>query len=164
MSKNVVIKKASDENFDEIWRIFQDVIEAGDSYANDGDTTKEDAYKKWFAKNATTFVAEIDDKIVGAYLIRPNHVGRAAHIANCSFIVDKNSRGNGVGKKIGAHAIEFARNAGYKGIQYNFVVSTNEVAVALWQSLGFKIIGTIPRAFDHKNLGLVDAYIMFRVL
>ncbi len=161
MSKIVIIKEADEENFDEIWRIFQDVIEAGETYANDASTTKEEAYQKWFAKNAKTFVAKIDDKIVGAYLIKPNHVGRASHIANCSFIVDKNSRGNGVGKKIGAHAIEFAKNAGYKAIQYNFVVSTNKVAIALWQSLGFEIIGTIPQAFNHKNLGLVDAYIMF---
>ncbi len=162
MANQIEIVSAQEKDFEDIWRIFCQVIAGGETYVNDEATTKEDAYNKWFSKSATTFVAKINGKVVGAYLIRSNQVGRGSHIGNASYIVDENARGNGIGKALALDSIHKAKELGYKAMQFNFVVSTNKAAVNLWQSVGFRIIGTIPQGFKHKSLGFVDAYVMFR--
>jgi L-amino acid N-acyltransferase YncA len=158
------IRPATAKDFPEIWHIFQSIITKGDTYVNRAETTQDEALSKWMDKKAKTFIAENNGKIVGAYLIRPNHLDRGSHIANASYIVDENTRGIGVGKALGLHSIATAKELNYRAMQFNFVVSTNTAAVKLWQSIGFEIIGTIPQAFNHGTLGYVDAYIMFRKL
>ena len=164
MSDQIKIQRAKEQDFISIWQIFKKVIAKGDAYVNRPQTTKSEAYIKWMEKTAKTFVAIIDGKIVGAYLIKNNRVDLGSHIANCSYIVDEDCRGLGIGKALGLHSIQTARKLKYQAMQFNFVVSTNKPAVNLWQSLGFRIIGTIPKGFNHLQLGLVDAYIMFREL
>ncbi len=158
------IELATAEDFEEIWRIFYDVISAGDTYVNSANTRKEDGCKKWMNKDAKTFVAKKSGKIIGAYLIKPNQVDRGSHIANASYIVDKNNRGIGAGKALALHSIAKAKELGYKAMQFNFVVSSNQSAVNLWKSVGFEIIGITPQAFNHQDLGYVDTYIMFKKL
>lgn len=158
------IVRAKKEDFPAIWQIFKDVIKGGDTYVNDEKTTKKEAREKWLNKKAHTFVAKKDDQILGVYLIKPNQVGRGSHIANASYIVSKNARGLGVGKTLALHSIDMARKLKFHAIQFNFVVSTNETAVNLWKLVGFEIIGTIPKAFKHKTLGYVDAFVMFKNL
>jgi L-amino acid N-acyltransferase YncA len=160
----IKITEATEKDFAEIWRIFQSVIAKGGTYVNRAETTKEEARAKWMNVSAKTFIAKINDKIVGAYLLKPNQIDRGSHIGNASYIVDRNSRGAGIGKALALHSIATAKDLGYKAIQFNFVVSTNLSAVKLWQSVGFRIIGTIPQGFNHKVLGYVDAHIMFREL
>ncbi len=155
------IRIAAKEDFPEIWRIFRSVIAKGDTYVNRPETTADEAYAKWMDKKSKTFVAEINGKIVGAYLLRANQVDLGSHIGNASYIVDENVRGSGIGKALALHSISTAKEIGYRAIQFNFVVSTNIAAVKLWQSVGFQIIGTIPKAFKHSSLGYVDSYIMF---
>ncbi len=159
--KMIKIRRAIESDFLEIWRIFRSVIAGENTYVNRRDTTKEEAYAKWMNKEAKTFVAESDGKIVGVYLLKSNQVDLGSHVANASYIVDENARGLGVGKALALHSIAQAKESGYRSMQFNFVVSTNEVAVKLWQSVGFKIIGTVPKAFKHSTLGYVDAYVMF---
>jgi len=108
------------------------------------------------------YVAEENGKILGTYFIKPNQAGLGAHIANCGYMVHPEARGRGLGKQLFDHSWLVAKELDYKGMQFNFVVSTNRVAVKLWKKLGFKIIGTIPKGFNHQQLGYVDAYIMFR--
>lgn len=158
------ITLAAKTDFAEIWRIFKNIIAKGDTYANYSETTEEQAYAKWMDISVKTFVAQIDEKTVGAYLLKQNHIDRGSHIANASYIVDDNCRGFGIGKALALHSISTAKELGYQAMQFNFVVSTNSTAVNLWQSVGFRIIGTTPKAFNHKNLGYVDTYIMFREL
>jgi GNAT superfamily N-acetyltransferase len=112
-----------------------------------------------------TFVAVGDnDEILGTYIIKPNQIGLGDHIANCSYMVNPKYHGKGTGKFLCEHSIQFAKDKGYLGIQFNIVVSTNTNAVELWKKYGFKIIGTTPKGFRHKDLGLVDTYIMFKDL
>ena len=139
LSANLVIMPAKTQDFADIWRIFQDVIESGDTYVN-SNTTQEEAFAKWFNQDTKTFVAYHAEKIVGAYLIKPNQIDRGSHIANCSYIVDKNARGLGIGKALGLHSLKIAKDLNYRAVQFNFVVSTNIAAVKLWQSIGFEII------------------------
>lgn len=155
------IRQATEKDFPEIWRIFKNVIAKGDTYVNSSKTKKAEAHAKWMNKSAKTFVAEIDKKIVGVYLLKANHVDRGSHVANASYIVDEKARGAGIGKALALHSISTAKDSGYKAMQFNFVVSTNVAAVNLWKSVGFKIIGIIPQGFKHATLGYVDAYIMF---
>jgi len=160
----IKITLAKNEDFDEIWRIFKAVIKAGETYVNDEKTTKKEAREKWLNKSAKTFVAKIDGEILGAYLIKANQLGRGSHIANASYIVDEAARGKGVGKALALHSITTAKKLQFKAMQFNFVISTNEAAVNLWKSVGFEIIATIPQAFNHKSLGYVDAFVMFKKL
>jgi L-amino acid N-acyltransferase YncA len=158
------IREATLEDSNAIWDIFSAVIKTGDTYVFDPETKKEDLPKYWFASNMKTYVAEKDNRIIGTYFIKPNQIDLGSHIANCGYMVDKDARGLGAGKQMYAHSVELAKSLGYKAMQFNFVVSTNESAVQLWQKSGFRIIGTIPKGFKHSKLGYVDAYIMFMEL
>jgi GNAT superfamily N-acetyltransferase len=112
----------------------------------------------------TTFVAEEGGKIIGTYIIKPNQIDLGNHIANCGYMVSSNEKGKGIGKKLCEHSIQFAKEKGFSGIQFNVVISTNKVAIELWKKYGFQIIGVTPKGFRHSNLGLIDTYIMFKEL
>jgi L-amino acid N-acyltransferase YncA len=153
------------KDHEQVWGIFYQVIQTGDTYVFDPNTPKEALDKQWFADYMDTFVAVDDDGIIlGTYIIKPNQIDLGNHIANCSYMVNPNYQGQGTGKLLCEHSIEFAKQKGYFGIQFNIVVSTNIAAVNLWKKFGFEIIGTTPKGFRHKELGLVDTYIMFKQL
>lgn len=160
------IRKADrQKDYDKIWEIFSEVVSTGDTFVFDPNTSKDALHNHWFADNMDTFVAvNEDNEILGTYIIKPNQIDLGNHIANCSYMVSPKHHNKGTGKILGEHSVKFAKEKGYLGIQFNFVVSTNIKAVALWQKCGFKIIGTTPNGFRHQKLGLVDTYIMFRKL
>jgi len=158
------IREAAVSDYDSIWQLFKSVIKSGDTYVFDPHTKKENLSKYWFAANMKTFVAEKNGLIRGTYIIKPNQVGLGSHIANCSYMVHPDYQGKGIGKLLCEHSLKYAKDTGYKAIQFNLVVSTNTAAVKLWGEYGFEIIGTIPEGFNHKDLGYVDAYIMFKKL
>jgi len=158
------IRQATEEDIEQVWTIFKEVIKTGDTYTFSPNTPKTDIKKYWFADYMTTFVAEQQGEILGTYIIKPNQIGSGSHIANCSYMVHPKEHGKGIGKKMCEHSLSFAKQAGYYGIQFNIVVSTNHGAVHVWKKFGFKIIGTTPKGFRHPELGLVDTYIMFKEL
>lgn len=159
------IRKADQQtDFEGVWNIFKKVIATGDTYVFDPNTPKNSLYQHWFADYMDTFVAVDGDGICGTYIIKPNQIDQGDHIANCSYMVGPAHQGRGIGKLLCKHSIDYARDKGYLGIQFNLVVSTNDAAVKLWQKFGFKIIGKTPNGFRHRTLGLVDTYIMFRDL
>lgn len=160
-----IIRKADKEkDYEKIWHIFSSVIKTGDTYVFDPDTQKETLDKNWFADYMDTFVAVDGDEILGTYIIKANQIDLGNHIANCSYMVNPEHQGKGIGKFLCEHSIQFARDKGFLAIQFNIVVSTNTNAVKLWQKFGFDIIGTTPKGFRHKTLGLVDTYIMYKDL
>jgi ribosomal protein S18 acetylase RimI-like enzyme len=160
----ITIRPAADGDFESMWRIFRAVVAGGDTYPFPPDTPREEAAAYWLGPAATSYVAEDQGRIVGMYKIVRNQVGLGSHVANASFMVDPACSGRGVGRRMGEHCLEEARRQGYLAMQFNFVVSTNAPAVALWQKLGFTIVGTIPKAFRHHALGYVDAHVMHRFL
>ncbi len=149
---------------DAIWAIFHAVVVPGDTYVFDPDTSREEALAYWFRSDTHTYVAESDGRIVGTYILRPNQPALGSHVANAAFMVLPSARGLGVGRRMGEHCLDEARRLGFRAMQFNFVVSTNEPAVRLWQQLGFHMVGTLPGAFRHSQRGFVDAYVMFRTL
>lgn len=158
------IIEAKPSHYEQIWNIFSEVVKAGDTYVYDPLTTREEALHIWCGNLVKTFVAISDQKVVGTYVIKPNFPGLGSHIANCSYMVSAQARGLGVGRAMAEHSIRHAIEEGFKGMQFNIVVCTNYSAVRLWQDLGFQIIGTTPRGFQHTRLGYVDTYIMHREL
>ena len=160
----ITIKRAQVSDFDSIWQIFHQVIASGDTYVYDPETTKDEARAIWMGEGIETFVASIDDRIVGTYILKPNQTGLGRHVANAGYMVKPDCQGQGVGRAMSEHSLAEARRRGFTAMQFNLVVSTNEAAVALWKKLGFSIVGTLPKVFQHSRLGLVDAFVMHRFL
>lgn len=158
------IRMAKPDDFAEIWPLFQAVISRGDTYVFTPDTSEKDAYDYWFGTGVRCWVALHEGSIIGMYKLIDNQRGLGNHVANASFMVEGKVRGQGIGKALGLHCIEQATALGYRAIQFNFIVSTNTLAVALWQKLGFEILATLPGAFNHSQRGYVDAYVMYRSL
>jgi L-amino acid N-acyltransferase YncA len=156
------IRPVKNSDRDAIWKIFREVITAGETYPIDPNISREQAFAYWFKHNAHVFVAEQDRQIVGAYTLHPNQAAGGAHVANAAFIVAKSVRGRGIGRELGEHCLKEARRLGFRAMQFNFVVSTNELAVKLWQDLGMRIVGTLPGAFRHPARGYVDVYVMYQ--
>ncbi len=160
----MVIRPARSSDFDAVWEIFREVVRAGDTYVFAPDTPKEVAHEYFLGAGVRSWVVEDGDAVVGMYKLVPNQPDRGSHVANASFMVHPGAQGRGVGRAMGEHCLTQAREAGFVAIQFNFVVSTNTRGVALWRSLGFEIVGTLPKAFNHQTLGLVDALVMYRTL
>lgn len=158
------IREAIFDDYDAVWDIFENVIKSGDKFVFSPETKKKELSKLWFAPSMKTYVVVEENKILGTYFIKPNQLGLGSHVANCGYMVSSDAMGKGVGRFLCDHSIENAKIKGYKAIQFNMVVSTNDIAVKLWEKFGFKIIGTIPKGFNHTKLGYVDAYIMHREL
>ncbi len=159
------IRKVKEKDYNEMYLIFKEVIEKGDTYVFSPNTTKEEAYSYWFGKGIESYVAEDNGEIVGMYKIIANQIDLGSHVANASFMVSPKEQGKGIGKALGGeHSLKIAKEKGFKAMQFNFVVSTNYEAIKLWEKLGFEIVGTLPKAFNHMELGYVDAYIMYRFL
>ncbi len=164
MAQGLLIRRADETDFDAMWHIFEDVVAGGDAYVVDPGTPREDTRAYWLGPGVEPFVATVDDRIVGMYRLVANLPGRGSHVANAAFMVSPQAQGRGVGKALGLHCLAEARRAGFLAMQFNFVVSTNTTALALWQQLGFTVVGRLPQAFRHKTLGLVDACVMYRRL
>lgn len=157
------IRKLNNIDIMPLVAILKDIQNDGDSYFFE-DMSDEQLQDYWIKPNFDCFVCESNGIIMGSYILGPVGDGRFSRIANASYIVSKSARGKGVGKLLGLHSIETARSLGYHAIQFMRVVSTNISAVKTWQSIGFEIIGTAPKAFNHKTLGFVDAHMMYKNL
>jgi ribosomal protein S18 acetylase RimI-like enzyme len=140
------------------------VIRAGETYTLPRDLSSEAALAYWFEDGHEVFVAEDAGDVIGTYFLRANQKGGGSHVANCGYMTAIRATGRGVARAMCAHSLERAREQGFRAMQFNFVVSTNERAVKLWQSFGFRIEGTLPKAFLHPDRGYVDAYVMWREL
>ena len=156
------IREATNEDFDEIWNIFQEVVSSGDTYAYAPNTPKEDALKIWIHVPRKTFIIEENNKILGTYYLKTNQAGPGDHVCNCGYMVSSAGRGKGLGTTMCEHSQGIALELGYKAMQFNFVASTNEGAIRLWSKLGFATVGRLPKAFNHPNNGFVDALVMYK--
>lgn len=160
----MLIRAACPEDAPALWSVMRPIVRAGETYALDPGMSEAEALAYWLAPGNEAFIAEEAGAIVGTYVMRPNQAGGGRHVCNCAFMTGVQATGRGIARRMCEHALDHARSRGYKAMQFNFVVSTNERAVRLWQSLGFEIVGRLPRAFEHPTHGYVDALVMFRSL
>jgi ribosomal protein S18 acetylase RimI-like enzyme len=158
------IRPATADDAAAVLRIAREVAEDGTTYVFAPRTSDAELLAYWLGDAGWNFVAERDGEVAGCYVLRANHAGRGAHVANASYAVASRHWGGGVGRAMAEHSLERARASGFTAMQFNLVVSTNERAVRLWQALGFRIVGTLPAVFQHPQLGHVDAYVMHRFL
>ncbi len=159
-----VIKSVQPENHNAVWRILEPVIRAGETYPLPRDMSRSDAIAYWIKPDRETFVAEENGRLLGTYYLRTNQLGGNAHVANCGYMTASDATGRGVGRQMCEHSLAYARARGFRAMQFNFVVSTNERAIRLWQTLGFDTVGRLLLAFNHPTHGYVDALVMFRAL
>ncbi len=162
--KHFNIRTATRGDEEKIWEIFRAVVAGGDAFVFEGGMSRQEAMDWWFGSGVHVYVAEREGKVVGSYVLKAIKPGRGAHIANGAYMVLPAARGMGIGRLMGEHSLKEAKRLGFRAMQFNMVVSTNESAVRLWKGLGFKVIGTLPGAFRHSTLGFVDAYVMWHTL
>jgi ribosomal protein S18 acetylase RimI-like enzyme len=158
----LVFRLANPTDHKSLWEIIRPIIRKGGTYVFSPDSSEQEMMDYWMGTDKSTYVAEMDGKIVGTFYLKPNQPGLGNHVCNAGFMVDEKETGKGIGRKMGLFALAEAKKAGYLAMQFNFVISTNQAAVKLWQSLGFNIIGEIPEAYRHPEKGLVGAYVMYR--
>jgi ribosomal protein S18 acetylase RimI-like enzyme len=161
---DLTLRPVRDSDDSTLWAMLEPVFRAGDTYAIDPAITRDAALTFWRGGTHRAFVAERGGATLGSYYICPNQQGGGHHVANCGFVTAQAATGQGVARAMLADALDRAREAGFRAMQFNFVVSTNTRAVALWQSNGFEIVGRLPQAFRHPTLGYVDALVMYRTL
>ncbi|WMN60122.1 GNAT family N-acetyltransferase [Pseudoalteromonas xiamenensis] len=159
-----MIRDMSKTDFELFWPTFQSIIQAQETYAFDPTLSREDAYELWCVQPLKTFVYIENETVLGSYYLKANAMGPSNHVSNCGYMVCEQARGKGVAKKLCIHSQLVARQEGFKAMQFNSVVSTNETAVSLWQKLGFEIVGVLPKAYNHLRFGYVDSYVMYKWL
>ncbi len=149
-----------------IWPFFREIVAAGETYAIARDIGEDDARRAWMiAPPGQGFVAvDADTTILGTAIAYPVRPGPGSHVASASFMVDPRQGGRGTGRALGEHVLAWARDRGFRAMQFNAVVETNTQAVALWRSLGFSVLATVPEAFAHPSEGYVGLLIMHRPL
>lgn len=158
------IRKANEQDFDQIWPIFREIAAAGDTYAYPMDISRDQALNVWMEVPRETYVVEDDGQVLGTYYLKTNQSGPGDHVCNCGYMVSSAARGRGLATAMCEHSQEVAKELGYKAMQFNFVASSNEGAVGLWKKQGFETVGCIPKAFCHPTKGYVDALVMYKWL
>ena len=161
----ITIRQFEEQDWPAVWGIIEPVFRAGETYAYSPSITEEEAYIIWVELPGWTYVSvDQKDTILGTYFLKKNQPGLGSHVCNCGYIVAESARGKGVASKMCEHSQREALTHGFLSMQFNLVVATNQEAVRLWRKLGFAIIGTLPKAFNHPRYGLVDAHIMYKQL
>jgi L-amino acid N-acyltransferase YncA len=160
----ITVHAARPEDRDGIWAILEPVIRNGETYTLPRDMSQEEALDYWFFGGHEVFVAEKDGRVVGTYFLQANQRGGGSHVANCGYMTAAGAERKGVARTMCAHSLEHAKKRGFRAMQFNFVVASNERAVELWKSMGFETVGRLPEAFLHPVKGYVDAYVMHRIL
>lgn len=152
------IRPYDDGDWPALWPVLRETVAAGETYAFPEDLDLDTAREWWTGQHVV--VAVDGDRLLGSAKAGPNRPGRGSHVATASFLVAPQARGDGVGRALGEHVLAWARESGYRAVQFNAVVETNTVAVGLWRSLGFEVVGTVPEAFDSRRHGLVGLHVM----
>jgi ribosomal protein S18 acetylase RimI-like enzyme len=161
----ISIRRFHETDWPEVWRILRATFEAGDTYAFSPDSTEAEIHKVWVEVPSATYVAcTPDGQVLGTYFIKPNQPGLGDHVCNCGYVVPREEQGRGIASAMCEHSQAEAKSMGFRAMQFNLVVSTNDRAVRLWRKLGFSVVGTLPRSFRHLQLGYVDALVMFKEL
>ncbi len=160
----IQIRPALSSDHDAVWEIIEPVIQAGDTYMYAPDSSRDKMLALWFDADKYTYIAEMEGKIVGTFFLKANQPDLGSHVVNAGYMVHPDFRGRGIAEQLCRFSLTEAKRLGFKAMQFNCVIATNEVAVRLWQKCGFSIIGTLPKAFQHQKLGLVDAHVMYQWL
>jgi ribosomal protein S18 acetylase RimI-like enzyme len=162
--ENLIFRKATQQDSPAIWDIIEPIIQEGNTYVFDPDSSKEKMLDYWFAGDKQTYLAEIDGKIVGTFYLKANQPDRGSHVVNAGYMVHPQFSGRGIGKAMAEFSLVEAKRLGFSAMQFNYVLKTNTVAINLWQKMGFEIVGEVPDAFLNRKMGLINVFLMYRKL
>jgi GNAT superfamily N-acetyltransferase len=158
----VEIRPFDEADWPQVWPIVQEIVRAQETFPYDPDMTASDAHDLWIERPpGHTVVAVEEGRVLGTAKMGTNRPGPGSHISTASFMVGKGARGRGVGTALCLYAIDWARDRGYAGMQFNAVVESNHSAIELYRRLGFSVVGTVPGAFAHPTIGRVGLHIMY---
>lgn len=160
----LTIRRAEPRDADAIWKILEPLVRAGEVFTLPRNLDREDGLRYWLSPEHEVFVAEEKGAVLGSYYLRSNQQGGGSHVANCGYMTAAMATGRGIARSMCENSLDQARSRGFRATQFNFVISTNERAVRLWQNCGFAIVGTLPKAFLHPQAGYVDAFVMYQEL
>lgn len=162
--KSLSLRKAKPEDYSGIWKVLEPIIREGTTYVFSSDSSETKMMEYWLAEDKQTYVAELEEEIVGTFYLKANQPDRGSHVVNAGYMVSSEAAGQGIGKAMAEFSFVEAKRLGFGAMQFNYVVKTNTVAVNLWKKLGFQVVGEIPEAFDHPVFGLTNVYVMHRKL
>lgn len=160
---NIVVRKYEKSDVPQMVEIWNEIVNEGKAFPEEDPLSHEDAYL-FFQEKTFAGVAVENGEILGLYVIQPNNVGRCGHIANASYGVKSNQQGKGIGEKLVLHSLEAAASFGFRIMQFNAVVTTNEAAIHLYKKLGFHSLGVIPGGFRQRNDKYVDIMLFYKVI
>jgi ribosomal protein S18 acetylase RimI-like enzyme len=159
------IRRYQEPDWPVVWPLLRTTFASGDTYAFSPKSSEAEIHKSWVETPAATYVACAQDgRLLGTYILKANQPGLGSHVCNCGYVVAPEAQGQGIASAMCEHSQREAVSMGFLAMQFNLVVSTNERAVRLWKKLGFRVVGTLPRAFRHQRLGFVDALVMYKEL
>ena len=164
MNSSPSARIATHEDEEALWGILEPMVRQGGTYVFSLDKTRESMMDYWMGADKATFVVEKEGIVLGTFYLKANQEGLGYHICNAGFVVSRDAEGQGVGRWMGEYAQAAAKSRGFLAMQFNFVIQSNQKAVHLWKSLGFSVIGEIPEAYRHPELGLVPALIFHKKL
>lgn len=159
-----VLRPMQEADFKAFWPVFTKILQRRETYSLDPGLPLEQGLRDWLESPDESWVVEQDGKIKAIYYLKANATGPGAHVCNCGYMVSLSARGQGLARMMCEHSQERARELGYKAMQFNSVVSSNRVAVTLWEKLGFRKVGILPRAFKHPEHGYIDSFVMYKWL
>jgi ribosomal protein S18 acetylase RimI-like enzyme len=156
------IRPFVEADWPQVWPIVRAVVQAGDTFVYDPAMTEAQARAIWveFPPRRTLVAVDGQDNL-GTAKLGPNHAGPGSPVATASFMVSADARGRGVGTALLRLALDWAREEGFAGMQFNAVAASNHAAIELYRRYGFTIIGTVPGAFACPTLGRVGLHIMY---
>lgn len=157
-------RNATKEDSSQLWELIKPIIRAGETYVFSPDSSKEKMLAYWLAPDKETYVAELNGEILGTFFLKANQPDSGSHVVNAGYMVSQKSAGKGIGQAMAEFSFSEAKRLGFQAMQFNFVVKSNVAAVNLWKKLGFEIVGEVPDALLHPNLGLTNVYVMYRKL
>ena len=148
-----------------LWALLEPVFRAGETFPHDPAISEAEAQVSWVDQSQAVMVAvNAAGAVVGTYYLRPNSLALGAPVANAGYVVAEHCRRQGIGSRLCQHSLQAARWLGFRAMQFNLVVSTNSAGIRCWQRNGFQVVGTLPGAFRHRQLGYVDALVMIQAL
>ncbi len=158
----LAIRPFCDEDLVDMVEIWNEVVEAGNAFPQIETLASKEEAAEFFRAQTLTAVADLDGKIAGLYILHPNNVGRCSHIANASYAVASSARGLGLGRALVEDSLVQAGRKGFRGMQFNAVVASNDRAIRLYESIGFARIGTIPQGFLNGQGDYEDMHVFYK--
>ncbi len=156
----ITIERYTPKDLEGVRNIWNDITRQGNAFPGEEIYSPEEM-EKFLAGQTRVTCAKRGENVLGFYILHPNNIGRAGHIANASFGVAKGNRGMGIGEKLVRDCLRKAKADGFRGLQFNAVVASNTTAISVYQKCGFTTVGKIPGGYRMLDGHYEDIYIMF---